>query len=555
MEMNIPFRIRMGVTGHRQLPEKSALSDKIRQILDSLKNGTFELFDKDSKKIIFSSPHTPIAFSIVTPLAEGADRLVAKEVLKYPDSRIEVVLPLAREDYLEDFESADSRQEFDRLLAQARRPITLKKQRLREEFQGGDLAEARRQAYEAVGRYVVDHCDILMAIWDEEPSRGKGGTGEIVKYARSKKRPLIVISPNSPFPTSVEIGHGVFVKSIRNIEMFNTYDIPEGNHERYISNMHHDLFQNPEGEKLSEDAKRLVKEKLLPFYVRASTMAKNSQKFYRFVGTIVYFLSAAAIASVALGILFYREAPFAFLLEFIILAIIFVLVTYANWKGTHKKWIEARFLAERIRSAIFFAVCGVETSPIDVPPYMGIAHRPDDWMVKVFDEIWGRLPRMKGCMAEDCRDLIEYVHIHWIKDQMTFHRDKYTRAKRISRILEWGGLAIFFVAMAAAACHYFFYPAHEFQSTGLESLLIFFAIVLPAVGAAIGGIRSHREYSRMEKRSKNMEVVLSDLDERFLTIATPETLESALRETEELMLRETQDWLMLMRFVELKPAA
>ena len=49
-----------------------------------------------------------------------------------------------------------------------------------------------------------------------------------------------------------------------------------------------------------------------------------------------------------------------------------------------------------------------------------------------------------------------------------------------------------------------------------------------------------------------MEVALTDLDERFSQISTPEGLESLLRETDELMLRETQDWLMLMRFVKLE---
>ena len=52
-----------------------------------------------------------------------------------------------------------------------------------------------------------------------------------------------------------------------------------------------------------------------------------------------------------------------------------------------------------------------------------------------------------------------------------------------------------------------------------------------------------------------MEVVLKDLKERYSQIMRFEELESLLRETDELMLRETQDWLMLMRFVELKPEA
>ena len=78
------------------------------------------MFDGDSKKII-PSPHTPIAFSVLTPLAESADRLVAKAVLNPPHSRIEVVLPLDKEDYLQDFKSPESRQEFEELLSQARR--------------------------------------------------------------------------------------------------------------------------------------------------------------------------------------------------------------------------------------------------------------------------------------------------------------------------------------------------------------------------------------------------------------------------------------------------
>jgi hypothetical protein len=80
-----------------------------------------------------------------------------------------------------------------------------------------------------------------------------------------------------------------------------------------------------------------------------------------------------------------------------------------------------------------------------------------------------------------------------------------------------------------------------------------FAIILPAAGAAIGGIRTHREYSRIWKRSSNMVFVLTDLKLVFNDVKTPENLEYLLRQTEELMLRETQDWLMMMRFIDLKP--
>ena len=76
MRSSVPFRIQIGVTGHRELPDEKKLSEKINQVF---KKDLLELFFEDSKKNI-PSLHTPIAFSVLTPLAEGADRLVAKAV-------------------------------------------------------------------------------------------------------------------------------------------------------------------------------------------------------------------------------------------------------------------------------------------------------------------------------------------------------------------------------------------------------------------------------------------------------------------------------------------
>jgi hypothetical protein len=45
---------------------------------------------------------------------------------------------------------------------------------------------------------------------------------------------------------------------------------------------------------------------------------------------------------------------------------------------------------------------------------------------------------------------------------------------------------------------------------------------------------------------------LEELDKESVFVSTPEALESLLRNTEELMLRETQDWLMLMRFTDVR---
>lgn len=55
-------------------------------------------------------------------------------------------------------------------------------------------------AYFSAGKLVVDQCDVLIAVWDREPARGIGGTGDIVAYASSRV-PTILIYPTDQQPT------------------------------------------------------------------------------------------------------------------------------------------------------------------------------------------------------------------------------------------------------------------------------------------------------------------------------------------------------------------
>ena len=45
------------------------------------------------------------------------------------------------------------------------------------------------------GKYVVDACDLLFAVWDGETAEGRGGTGDVVAYAQRKRRPIIHMNP------------------------------------------------------------------------------------------------------------------------------------------------------------------------------------------------------------------------------------------------------------------------------------------------------------------------------------------------------------------------
>ena len=60
---------------------------------------------------------------------------------------------------------------------------------------------AAEDAYVAVGRAVTAHADVLVALWDGEPARGRGGTAEIVEHALRRGLPVIHVPIDPALPT------------------------------------------------------------------------------------------------------------------------------------------------------------------------------------------------------------------------------------------------------------------------------------------------------------------------------------------------------------------
>jgi hypothetical protein len=49
--------------------------------------------------------------------------------------------------------------------------------------------------YLAAGKRIVELADLMIAIWDGKPAKGKGGTADIVAHALQRVTPLIHINP------------------------------------------------------------------------------------------------------------------------------------------------------------------------------------------------------------------------------------------------------------------------------------------------------------------------------------------------------------------------
>lgn len=122
----------------------------------------------------------------VSSLAEGADRVVARAALARPGGRLEVPLPLEVADYAADFADDASVLEFNDLLAAADEVEVISPR-------PHDDA-SREAAYERAGIAVLERCDLLLALWDGQPGRGRGGTAELVAEAGRRGHPIRVIT-------------------------------------------------------------------------------------------------------------------------------------------------------------------------------------------------------------------------------------------------------------------------------------------------------------------------------------------------------------------------
>ncbi|WP_067971764.1 hypothetical protein [Nocardiopsis trehalosi] len=151
---------RIAVTGHRGLPAD------VERTVDTALRGLL----------------TPMGAGLVglSCLADGADTLFARAVLA-AGGAIEAVVPAAG---YRDALPAAHRPVYDALLAAAARVHRL------------PHPASTSDAHLDAGRFLVEHCDELVAVWDGAPARGRGGTADIVADARRRGRPVAVVWPD-----------------------------------------------------------------------------------------------------------------------------------------------------------------------------------------------------------------------------------------------------------------------------------------------------------------------------------------------------------------------
>lgn len=178
---------RVGITGHRTLDPMlvARLEQAVSGVLADVEQLLRAFANSDAARELYAD--SPPVLRMISPLAEGADRLVARLAVGR-GWRLAVPLPFPRDEYERDFPG--SVPEFRSQLADAEKTGQVL------ELDG--KRERASEAYLQVGRFVLDHSDLLIAIWDGKKAAGQGGTGEIVGEALDRGIPVIHIASAAP---------------------------------------------------------------------------------------------------------------------------------------------------------------------------------------------------------------------------------------------------------------------------------------------------------------------------------------------------------------------
>ncbi|MGE0714762.1 MAG: hypothetical protein AB7P02_04900 [Alphaproteobacteria bacterium] len=202
------LRLRIGVTGHRRLAAPDLVEAAVARILDAVTAAVAELAARAEAIAAYArTPSGTSALVSVGGLAAGADAMVADAVHRRGGA-VHAVLPFAREQFEEDFRELDGEADGPALATFRRQIAAAEACFVHDGRRDGD-PRIRDRAYEAVGRTVLRHSDILVAIWDGEEPRGRGGTGQVVEIAARQAIPVLWIAADTGLVRAIEGEAGI----------------------------------------------------------------------------------------------------------------------------------------------------------------------------------------------------------------------------------------------------------------------------------------------------------------------------------------------------------
>lgn len=554
----------VAVTAHRDIlpAEVPGVRDSIRAFFTDL---------------IEAYPEIPV--QLVSPLAEGGGRLAAKVALELGMELI-IPLPMPRELYREDFETASSRQEFDELCAKG----TVLDGKI---LEGTSLEEvqrpgpARTRQYAQLGVFLSSHCHILMAIWDGIELDLLGGTSQVVRYHLTGAMPGFAGGPlssqrslagnendlvyhiacsraRSPgvTATGLQPGDSGFYTASSYREM--TPSMPDSAR-RMFTQMQ--IF-NEDLQKTSDSA---LGESLLAagsiqfddaavatnnYFMKVNELAKIYQSRVHFSLRAIYALAAL------LGVSFIAYSDFEnmqfmiwlFLLFFSCGVAVYLVAKRQDW---HRKYLDYRALAEGLRVQFYWHVAGVEEESGTAFVHDNFLQKQDievGWIRNVmrFISLSTPMPTSKSTSSG-----LDYVIENWIGKvgpegvgQLAYFDRTALRRTRTHQLTRSLGLACMWLGISIALV---LATSGHLLSNSIQTFLLALMGIFPLMAAVREAYAHKRADKELIKQYRFMHRLFGNARDRIDHAASSAEKRAILRALGTAALDEHAEWILMHR--------
>lgn len=527
-------------------------------------------------------------FRIVSALAEGADVILAEHAIR-KGWQLDVILPFSREVYAEDFAGTQARQQYEGHLAAASAVMELQGRR-------GEPGESGA-AYERAGRVVLSQSDILIALWDGGPARGRGGAQQIIAEAVLAGIPVIHIDTAARHPPvllwdglqEVDLGQQTLETVARHdldalpeliarltelpsapaetsvLRHFESNRLP-----RWTALVAYPLLlaimgvrrprlsdvRRPNGEQgnstlpvscatstaFAIDVQALLSQR----FARADAIATRTAQLFRSVYVTNFALAAMAVVLSLLSLALPAAVkPALITLELLTIGAILLLTRVGNRAGWHRRWLDNRMLAERIRCLAISSQLGDLNLRVGGEQAIGWV----DWYTRATARQIG-LPSARidhdflRCVRADLDELIDAQIAYLSADAKRMHHLEH-------RLHNLGTLLFGLTALTCAGMLLFklIQTAIGGMENTAHTLTIAVTIVsasLPAIGAAIYGIRMQGDFAGIAERSHALAQRLSTMRDVIAHDQLSfDTLRRRVRRVADLLAEDLTSWLQI----------
>ena len=477
-----------------------------------------------------------------------------------------------------------ARESFDALLARAMRVL---------ELPGEDPSDI--EAYVMTGRATVAHSDVLIAVWDGLPPRGRGGTAEVVQMAIARGTPVIHILPAPDEPAKllwaafdpVVDTSGVDPMSERPFDsdhierMLKALLLPPPSEQEHrfvarffaerlprfrlrfeyrlllavagVRRMRLSDFTEKESARWIEEEWRDYREKcveankvaapldlLEEAYNWADRLATNLALTYR-SGHIFSFVFGGLAVCMGLGAFMFPHLQIqeAFAEMMITLAVILNahIGTKREW---HRRWLDYRQLAERLRPMRSLKLLGIAAPDSPGTETNPVANR---WIDSYASGIWRAMGCPSGAIDRETAARIAHsVAEYEIAPQVSYHERNAHVIHLLDHRLERLGALLFFATLIVSDITLVGLAMKAYYVTEYSNWFTLVSAGFPALATAVFGIRFQGDFGGDALRSHATATTLRQIDQELRKDASLSRAADLTEQAARFMLSDLDEW-------------